>query len=381
MNRQRVAGIAALSVFALALVGCAAAGPSEAEPTSQAGSSSAELGQSLEASVAEMLADRGIPGAVFVVTQDGAPLWEYAYNNAEADAEPVALDQFFGYRSITKSFTVTALLTLVDAGKVSLDDPISTYVAGVPNGDRMTLQNLAEMRSGLENYSSMPYLGEVLQADPTAVISAADLIGPALAAPPLFEPDAKFMYSNTNTVLLGEVITQVTGQDWSEYLAAEVLDPIGLGEIAYPVDLVMPEPAAVPYSLLDGVLEELPTVNPTFFGAAGGLFGTAKDLAAWADELGSGSVLTPETQAERLAAFGSTSDDKNSPDYDEYGMGMGKIDGYVGHTGNGLGFQVLAMNDPETGVSVAILLNSTTEDADLPANLFRLMVPVLSTWE
>lgn len=377
MTQLRLAVVAALAASALLLTSCAGSSPGAGEAAPAVSDKTAELGISLEAAVAPMLADRGIPGAVFLVTKDGVDQWSYEYNSAERDAEPVSLEQNFGYRSVTKSFTVSAVLMLADEGRLGLDDPISTYVDGVPNGDQITLRQLADMRSGLANYSSQPEVGQMIMDDPTGEFSSAEIIAPALALPPLFAPGEKFMYSNTNTVLLGMMIEEVTGEPWAIAVASLLTEPLGLDSVSYPVG-VAPSPSAVPYQWTDDTLEALPLVSPTLFGAAGGLFGAVGDLAKWADELGTGSLLKPETQKERLASFGSTADDPGAPEYDAYGLGIGKIGDYVGHTGTGLGFQALAMHDPASGVSVAILLNSTTEDSDLPAHLFAQLEPVLA---
>lgn len=379
MGSFRLALAAVFSAIALSLIGCASSAADSANERAETQDSRASLGADLEAAVSEMLTDSQIPGAVFLVTKDGAPQWSYVYNNLEQNAEPVALDQVFAYRSITKSFTVTALLQLVDRGSVALDDPISSYVEGVPNGDQITLRHLAQMRSGLANYSAMPELGELLTANPAASITDTALIAPALAAPIEFEPDTQFMYSNTNTVLLGLVIEKVTGQGWGETVHAQISSPLDLKSVSYPVDSNIQLTTATSYQLDDGTLEPLPTFSPTLFGAAGGLFGTATDLAVWADELATGSLLDSHTQQLRLASFGPTADDPRSPEYDAYGLGIGQIGDFIGHTGNGLGFQALAMHNPATSVSVVILLNSTQADGDLPAHLFQMLVPVLSS--
>lgn len=376
---RHTGAVAAAIAATLALAGCAGSAPGSYDPAPTAAEPNTAWGTSLESAVTGMLDDTGIPGAVFLVTQDGNELWSFTYNSPDQDAIPVAIDQHFGYRSITKSFTVTALLVLVDEGSVSLGDPISKFVEGVPGGDEITLQDLAEMRSGLANYSALPEIGVLINDDPTAPLTDDQLIGPALAVPLAFSPGAQFSYSNTNTILLGMVIEKVTGEPWAEAVMELATEPLGLASVAYPADGKIAEPAATPYQWTDETLEPLPVVSPSMFGAAGGLFGSVTDLASWADELGTGSLLSAQTQQDRLASFRPATGDPNAPEYDEYGMGMGKIGDYVGHTGTGLGFQALAMNNPETGVSVAILLNSTTADSDLPAHLFKLMEPILAT--
>ena len=100
--------------------------------------------------------------------------------------------------SITKTFTVTAVLQLVDQGKVSLTDPISKYVAGVPDGDHITIRELARMQSGLFNYFDDQRFLESLFANPYQEWSPDQLLQIAFRHPPNFAPGTDFEYNNTN---------------------------------------------------------------------------------------------------------------------------------------------------------------------------------------
>lgn len=89
----------------------------------------------------------------------------------KATGAPMKSDLNFRIGSETKTFTVTALLQLVDQGKIGLDDPIGTYIAGVPNGDKITLRELAGMRSGLFNYSEDAGFDKALLTNPNRVFT------------------------------------------------------------------------------------------------------------------------------------------------------------------------------------------------------------------
>ena len=91
-------------------------------------------------------------------------------------------------------------------------------------------------------------------------------------------------------------------------------------------------------------------------------------------------MLSTEQQSSRLADMSDTSVDHASPYYDAYGLGIGRLEDWIGHTGNGLGYQALAMYDPSTRTSVAILINATGDDPDLPAHIFlQDLLPLLSS--
>jgi len=373
--KNRVAGALAVSLaILLAAAGCAAR-PQPADPTAD------NWQHAAQSALDDALRTTGIPGGAITVTHDDVT-WTGVSGVADvASGRPVTPDDRFSFRSITKSFTVTAILQLVDEGRLSLDDPVAKYVDGVPDGDRITLRELARMRSGLPNYSATPAFQDALRIDLTRDWTDAEILQTAFSEPNDFAPDARYEYSNTNTVLLGEVLQKVTGMPWYEVVQEGILTPRGLSTTTYPDSEPIPSPLAEPYQGGgEGQSPELlPAIPANSLSAAGGLAGTIRDLGRWARILGSGELLSDATAQQRTAAasLSPTTDDPNSPFYDAYGMGMGEIDGWIGHTGNGLGYQALAMYDPATGDSVAIVINGTGDDHDAPAHLFQKLLPAL----
>lgn len=364
--RRRGLFFACLTVGAL-LTGCASMGgqgdPSVEQTTSLP--SQAQLSNALDSA----LEQTGVPGAAALITDaDGAE--SLALYGEASPGTPTSKDTRFAYRSITKSLVGTVILQLVDEGELSLNAPVADFVSDVPGGETITLAELGAMRSGLPNYSAMPGLGELLSADPSRKVPASELLALAFAEPSEFVPGTAYEYSNTNTLLLGEVIEAVTGKPWPEAVQDRIAGPLGLSSVEY--GFADPALDATGFQITGpGTNDELPDVAPEWFGAAGGLTGNIHDLAAWGRELGTGTTLTSATQQERLGMLGSTFDDPKSPFYDRYGFAIGEIDGWIGHTGNGLGFQALAMHHPEDGRTVAILVNGTGKDPDLPAAVFK----------
>lgn len=108
----------------------------------------------LDGAIRGVMEKAKVPGVLVSLSAPGKGEYVRAFGVADkATGAPMATDLYMRMGSETKTFTVTALLQLVDDGLVGLDDPIGTYVPGVPNGDRITLRELAGMRSGLFNYS------------------------------------------------------------------------------------------------------------------------------------------------------------------------------------------------------------------------------------
>jgi CubicO group peptidase (beta-lactamase class C family) len=161
--------------------------------------------------VLEVMSRYHIPGAVAGVWVPGRASWKIAQGDADVQTRrPIGLNDYFPIRSVTKSFTVTVLLQLVRDGTASLDDTIHNYVPGIPNGDRITLAQLAGMASGVKDYSQVPAFQKEFGEDLGRAWTPEELIAYAVSMSPVFDPGAQYDYSNSNTVLLGLVIEKIT---------------------------------------------------------------------------------------------------------------------------------------------------------------------------
>ncbi|GLK70859.1 hypothetical protein GCM10017643_09740 [Ancylobacter dichloromethanicus] len=334
----------------------------------------------LQAAIDQALIEKRIPGASVAIRQ-GDIRW--TSNSGLADVAngiaPTA-DTYFGYRSITKSFVTTVIMQLAEEGRIGLDDPVSDYVDGVPGGDVMTIRQLAQMRSGLFNYTESAAFAAQFGLDPSKAWTARELLAFAFAEPLQFTPGASYEYSNSNTILLGEVITAATGNDWSDEVSRRLTGPLGLSSVINQGAGSMPTPNAVGYiDVNDGTgPESLAAFNATGAGASGALVGVIADAERWGKAVGSGELLSKRDFVERLKSFGSTKSDPQSPEYDSYGFGMGEISGFIGHTGNGLGFEALVMYDRANDRTITILINSSNpDDPDAPAHLFKELLAIL----
>ncbi len=338
----------------------------------------------IQATIDRTLTEKRIPGAAVSIRQ-GDVRWTSNSGLANvATGTPPTPETYFGYRSVTKSFVTTVVMQLAEEGLVGLDDPVSKYVSGVPRGDEMTVRQLAEMRSGLFNYTASPEFGEELLADPGRAWTGKELLGFAFDKPVQFDPGTSYQYSNSNTVLLGEVIRVATGNDWSVEVRRRISDRLGLELVVDQGAGDMPTPNAVGYVDFgdgDGP-ESLADFNASGAGASGALVGVLSDLERWGKAVGTGELLDRRDFVERLKSFGSTAPDPRSPEYDSYGFGMGEISGYIGHTGNGLGFEALVMYDRANDRTITILLNASNPgDGDAPADLFQELLGVLGWTE
>src|SRR5215471_5395170 len=153
-----------------------------------------------------------IPGAVVLLrTPQGEFTVSYGTTLLGATSPPGA-DTHFRIASNTKTMTAAVIVLLAQEGKLSLDDPVSKYVPGVPDGDKITIAELLKMRSGLYNYTNDPIISKTIDTDPAKVWTPAELLAIAFAHPRSFPPGKQYEYNNTNYALLGLVAEKVDGK-------------------------------------------------------------------------------------------------------------------------------------------------------------------------
>ena len=146
--------------------------------------------------------------------------------------------------AVAISYVSTLLLILVDEKKVSLDDKLSKWLPDVPNADRVTLGQLAQMTSGYVDYViGNTEFNKALYADPFRQWEPVhDILGYATSQPLLYEPGTNWNYAHTNYVLLGKALEKATGEDMPKLLADKVLRPLGLTNTANSFTPEIPAP-------------------------------------------------------------------------------------------------------------------------------------------
>jgi D-alanyl-D-alanine carboxypeptidase len=333
----------------------------------------------ISAIVIKSLKEYNVPGAALDIDTSGSR-WAQTFGLADWHANrPVTLRDHFAIRSITKSFTVTRVLQLIGAsnGAMTLDDPIGNYLPDIPNGGSITIRQLANMTSGLYNYSSDPDFQSAFGQNPDRRWTTAQLLRFALYSKKHgainFPPGTQYQYSNTNTLLLGELVQTLKG--FATTLFTTILRPLGLSGTVYVKAVDLPRPAATGYQ---GFFDNQPdpvAINASSLGFAGAMAATVTDLALWGEVLAGGELLPARLQQQRFRAH-LTAGDPNSPLYDRYGLGMGELAGWWGHTGSGIGYQAAVFHNIDSGVTFAILLNASNT-ADAPARIFCRLLPLL----
>ncbi|MDX3534601.1 serine hydrolase, partial [Streptomyces sp. MB09-01] len=322
----------------------------------------------LDAAVRKVMAEAQVPGVIVGLWAPGKGSYVKAFGVADkATGAPMRTDFNTRIGSQTKTFTVTALLQLVDQGKVGLDDPIGDYIDGVPNGDRITLRELAGMRSGLFNYSEDPDFDKAFTSDPDRPFSPQQLLDYSFKHPVQFEPNAQFQYSNTNLILLGLLIEKVTGRPLKEVINRDVVGPAGLRRTLFPTGAEFPEPHAQGYTdqTASGKIEDAADWNPSWAWAAGAMISDLENLRSWARTLATGTLLTPATQAQRLKTTSVGIPGAG------YGLGLFNVQGWIGHNGSLPGYESLGVYLPQEQATLVVILNTDVlHDGQEPSTLF-----------
>ncbi|MEE1816834.1 serine hydrolase [Streptomyces sp. SP18ES09] len=379
-NRRVCAALAAVGIL-VAPVGAGAAfaaerpGPAAlvaAEPSPSANTAfpvlTPDVTARLDQAVRDVMDETGVPGVSVALSAPGKGTYIRSFGVADkATGAPMDPGLYMRIGSETKTFTVTALLELVDQGKVGLDDPISKYVDGVPNGDAITLRNLASMRSGLFNYSADEAFYKAFTSDPYRPFTPQQLLSYSFKHPIQFQPGAEFDYCNTNLILLGLVVEKVSGTPLNEYIQENVVEPAGLSHTVFPTDAAFPSPHAHGYTeqTASGKLEDATDWNPSWGWAAGAMISDLQDLRTWARVVATGTLLTPKTQAERLNVYPSGIPGAG------YGLGIFDVQGWIGHNGSLPGYESLTIYLPEAKATLVVLLNTDVlHDDNEPSTLF-----------
>ena len=205
-------------------------------------------------------------------------------------------------------------------------------------------------------------------SDVTRPFTQQELVGYAIPRSPKFAPGASYDYSNTNTVLLGMIVEQLTGLHARAGAGAAHPRPARpraheLSRTPCRCRTRIPSPYEVDY--VTHAIDDQPFISPTSLAGSGAMVSTLDDMQVWAQALGDGRLIGAQLQQQRIDRSRPAT---NGPHYDRYGLGIGILDGWLGHTGNGIGFQAAAFYDPRTKATIAVLVNATAS-AGAPANL------------
>lgn len=329
---------------------------------------SALVGQkdAVQRSLEALVHDDHFPGALAAVRGSRGPTRDYVAGVGDlATGARMPVNGRVRIASNTKMFTATVVLQLVGEGRVELDEPFETYVPGLVQG--ITVRQLLQHTSGLPDYDEV-LLGRDYLAVQHTYFEPRQLVDAALTRPPLFAPGAGWSYSNTNYVLAGLLVQQVTGRPVGEEITRRIIEPLGLHDTYWPEEQTIRGPH--PHSYWPGVTGEPVDVTEQDVSAgwaAGQLIGTPRDLNKFLTALVGGKLLKPAQLKEMQTLV-------DAPEFDttgtaRYGLGLATVSLSCGgtawtHGGNAPG-TVTRNAATEDGRTATVVVTGTP--TELPA--------------
>ena len=317
----------------------------------------------------------GVPG-VFAEVRDGDQVWRGAAGVADVTTgRPVTPELRHRVGSITKTFTAAAVLQQVDDGRIGLDTPIGHYLPDLVPGERgtaITVRMLLNHTSGLAEY--LPYAYSSLRAFPALAetgpqsfdderftrFDPVKLIGLGVAAPAVGTPGGPLgLYSNTNYLLLGELLERVTGTAAEKYITQHVIERAGLRDTGFPAGPSVDGPHAKLYEAWFGMIDpprDYSVYDMSWVGPAASLVSTVADLNRFYWLLLAGEIVSRSAVAQMRRTTRIVSQEGRTIDY---GLGLHPMEGsFWGHGGTVWGGGALSMTraDGRRQLSVAVNL-------------------------
>ncbi|MFL6466598.1 MAG: serine hydrolase domain-containing protein, partial [Pyrinomonadaceae bacterium] len=310
-----------------------------------------DIQKKIDEFIAAEMARQKIPGVSLAVVKDGRPFVVKGYGFANLEHQvPVKPETIFQSGSVGKQFTATAVMMLVEEGKISLDEKIGKYLGEVPDAwANITVRHLLSHTGGMTDYPQ--------DFDFRKDYTEEEILRRAKEIPVAFKPGEKWSYSNLGYVTLGIMIGKVTGKFYGDFLQERIFKPLGMttARILNEAD-VIPNRAAG-YRVVQGEVKNQNWVSPTINTTAdGSLYLTTLDMIKWNEALATGTLLKKSSFDEMWTPI-KLNDGKPHP----YGFGwaLRQVNGHrvIEHGGAWQGFKAHIARFPDRKLTVIIFAN------------------------
>ena len=265
----------------------------QAEETTAAAKTDADLAAYIE----NQLADIKYDGIIYV-THNGNIVYQRA-TGTDANGDPLTIDTSMYIGSVSKQFCAAAVMILRDQGKLRLDDTINKYFPEYDKGKDITIKHLLTMRSGIrdtvnEGYAdTLPH--ENSEEENTSLIKKW-IFNQTL----LFEPDSAYRYSNSNYILLADIVEQVSGQYYNDFLREHIFDPLDMKHTGL-ITEIPDSPAWAEKLIYDEEVNEVKIKG--IAKGAGDIVSNAPDMVKWMEGLSDGKIVTSKTLREMFTDY------------------------------------------------------------------------------
>ncbi|WP_036194687.1 serine hydrolase domain-containing protein [Maribacter antarcticus] len=296
-----------------------------------------------------------IAGGTILIHQKGKTLLKKSYGLASLELEvPMPENAHFEIGSVTKQFTAVAILKLVGAGKLTLEDDFTQYLKFDTKGRTITINQLLNHTSGIASYTEIEEFGGLIPQE----LPRDSLVRILETKDFLFEPGEALIYNNSAYFFLGLIIEKVTGKTYEAYLKETVFEPLGMQNTYYCSTSKVVKNKAYGYDYSPKGLQKKQYLNHTWPYAAGSLCSTTEDLLLWMTAIHSGKLLS-KVQYQQLITPKTLND--GTPV--RYAMGLTNYFNYgnqeISHGGGIPGFLSETKYFPAEDLHLISLVNTT----------------------
>jgi D-alanyl-D-alanine carboxypeptidase len=314
---------------------------------------SGETVRRLDGAITKQMREEDLPSVVVGVWVPGEGRYVVAKGKANLKTgEKRDLADQFRIGSITKTFVATAVLQLVEEGKLSKSDKLSKWYPDFPNADKITVEDLLRMQSGIVD----PPFEDLVRRynSPRAAIEAS-----ARSGDTFLPPGQRTQYSDVNYIILGEIVGKVSGNDTGDRIETSILKPLGMRNTSYPTNSKLPgDLHGYTYDFSTGGFKDVTVLDPAAEGGSAAMISDVSDLKIWAKAVCTGTLLKPETQKARLRTKPLSGE--SGPV--QYGEGIMRIGKFCGHLGRQPGFSSQMWYLPERDATIIVNVNREEED-------------------
>lgn len=265
--------------------------------------------------------DYGQFNGSILVAEKGKVVYKKGFGMANMEwTIPNSADTKFRIGSVTKQFTATLILQLVEEGKIKLDGKLTEYLPDYrkETGDKVTIHQLLNHTSGIPSYTGLPTFFAEVSRDPYSVT---DFVKKFASGDLEFEPGSKFSYNNSGYFLLGAIIEKVTGKSYEAVLKERILDPLGMTNTGYDHHATLLQKRATGYEKRPEGYINAPYLDMSLPYAAGSIYSTVEDLYKWDQSLYEDKILSAESKKLMF-----------TPGLANYGYGFGISEQPIGKT-------------------------------------------------
>ena len=382
--RKRSGAVAGIAAASFVLAGCTGAATESASTSAATTAVSPSVAQTtplsaeLDQALAELVAMPGGPPGVVAIVQVGDDRSVHTAGVADLTTGTApTIENHMRIASAAKAFSGATALALVAKGLLALDDTIASRLPDLPAAwGAVTLRQLLSHTSGLPDFSQSPGFGAAAGASLEVPPPPEQLLTYAYDEPLVFPPGSRYLYDNTDNIVVALMIQAVTGKTYAEALQEQVLDPIGLDGTSLPVGIEMPEPVLRGYDLDPPNPPEDVTglIAAGWSWASGGIVSTPEDMNDFIRGYVGGTLFGPATQAAQTDLFipGGESGPPG-PGMNSASLALFRYEtpcGVVyGHTGNTPGYTQFMVASPDGTRSATMAMTLARNTSGTPEEL------------